>query len=106
MPVGTEIVGPFHQPSQQGALFEPEFASGFSEIAPRGHLDAPRAATEIDGVEIELEDFRLAQRLLDPRRHDHLATLAPAGEVSADPQVLADLLGDGRAALRSPGTGQ
>src|SRR4029450_12336209 len=76
------------------------------EIAPRGHLDPPRAAADIDRIEIELEDFRLAQRPLDPRRHDTLANLALVGEVIADQQVLHDLLGDGRAALRSPGLGQ
>ena len=35
--------------------------------------------------------------------HDHLADLAIVGEVLADQQVLHDLLGDGRAALRAPG---
>jgi hypothetical protein len=60
MPVGTEIVGAFHEPSQQCTLLELKIAGGFSEIAPRGHLDAPRAAAEIDEIEIKLEDFRLA----------------------------------------------
>src|SRR5262249_59777538 len=67
---------------------------------------APRAAAEIDGIEIELENFRLAQRMLDPRRHDHLADLALVGQVFAHQQVLDDLLGDGRAALRTPGRGK
>ena len=41
--------------------------------------------------------------MLDPRSHDHLADLAVIGEVLADQEVLHDLLGDGRAALRPPG---
>ncbi len=44
--------------------------------------------------------------MLDPRRHDHLADLALVGEILADQQVLDDLLGDGRAALRPPGVGE
>ena len=44
--------------------------------------------------------------LLDPRGHDHLADLALIGEVVADQEVLHDLLGDGRAALRAPGLGE
>src|SRR6266700_1616264 len=106
MPVGTEIVGPFHEPSEQRALLELEIIGRFSKIAARPQLDAPRAAAEIDGIEIELEDFRLAERALDPRRHDHLADLALVGEVIAHQQVLHDLLGDGRAALRPPGLGE
>src|SRR5438128_9077290 len=106
MPVGTEIVGALREPSKQRALLELEITGGFSEIAPRGHLDAPGAAAEIDGIEIELEDFRLAERALDPRRHDHLADLALVGEVIAHQQVLHDLLGDGRAALRPSELGE
>ena len=41
--------------------------------------------------------------MLDPRGHDHLADLAIVGEVLAHQEVLHDLLGDGRAALRAPG---
>src|SRR5262249_18965456 len=76
------------------------------EITARRHLDAPGAAAEIDRIEIELENLRLAERLLDPRRHDHLADLALVGQVFAHQQVLDDLLGDGRAALRPPGGGE
>src|SRR5262249_28997825 len=76
------------------------------EIAARGELDAPGAAAEIDGIEIELENLRLGGRLLDPRRHDHLADLALVGQVFAHQQVFDDLLGDGRAALRAPGGGE
>ena len=83
MPVGTEIVGPLREPSQQCGLLELEVTGGFSKIAARPQFDAPGAAAEIDGIEIELEDFRLAERVLDPRRHDHLADLALVGEVIA-----------------------
>src|SRR5262249_56431754 len=77
-----------------------------AEIAARSELDAPGAASEIDGVEIELENLRLAERTLDPGRHDHLADLALVGQVFAHQQVLDDLLGDGGTALRAPGGGE
>src|SRR5262249_57158109 len=76
------------------------------EIAARGELDAPGSAAEIDRIEIELEDLRLAQRLLDPRRDDHLADLSLVGQVLAHQQVLDDLLSDGGAALRAAGGGE
>ena len=106
MAVGIEIVRPLGQPGKQSAFLERELLGRLAEIAARGQLDAPGAAAEIDGIEIELEDFLLAQRVLDPRRHDHLANFALVGEVFADQQVLHDLLGDGRAALRAPGAGE
>src|SRR5262249_717324 len=74
-----------------------------AERGARGELDPPGAAAEIDGIEIKLENLRLAERLLDPRRHDHLADLALVGQVFAHQQVLDDLLGDGGTALRAPG---
>src|SRR6202043_1748676 len=77
-----------------------------AEFAARGELDPPGAAAEIDGIEIKLENLRLAERTLDPRRHDHLADLALVGQVFAHQQVLDDLLSDGRAALRAPRRGE
>ena len=78
----------------------------FAKIAARRHLDAPGAAAEIDGIDIELEDVVLAQRAFQPRRHDHLADFALIGDVVADQEVLHHLLGDGRAALRAAGFGK
>ena len=43
---------------------------------------------------------------LEARGDDHLAHLALVGDVVADEEVLGDLLGDGRAALRPPGLRQ
>ena len=103
MPVGAVIVRPLGQAGEQRALLERELLRRLAEIAARRQLDAPGAAAEIDGVEIKLEDLVLAQRRLDPRRHDHLADLALVGQVVAHQQVLHHLLGDGRAALRAPG---
>src|SRR5262249_28145186 len=64
-----------------------------------GKLDAPGIAAKIDRIEIELENFILAQRLFHARRNDHLADLALVGEIFPDQEVFHDLLGDGRAPL-------
>src|SRR4029434_9598012 len=87
-------------------MLELEFFGGLTEIAARGEFNAPRAAAEIDGIEIKLENFRLAQRALEARGHDHLANLALIGEVFAHQQVLDDLLSNCGAALRASGRGE
>ena len=106
MTVGIEVVRPLQQTRQHRAFGEREGLGRLAEIAARGHLDAPGAAAEIGGVEIELENIRLGERGLDPRGDDHFADLALVGHVLADQQVLDHLLGDGRAALRPSGLGQ
>src|SRR5262245_152442 len=83
MPVGIEEIRPLGQAGEQRALLEGELLRRLAKIAARRELDAPGAAAEIDRVEIELEDFRLAQRLLEPRGHDHLADLALVAEILA-----------------------
>src|SRR5262245_63227381 len=106
MPVGIEVIRSLGQAGKKRALLDRELLRRLSEIAARGELDAPGAAAEIDGIEIELQNLRLAERTLDPRRHDHLADLALVGQILAHQQVLDDLLSDGRAALRAPGRGE
>src|SRR5262249_14036207 len=106
MPVGTEVVRTLGQAGKKRAFLERDLVRRLAEIATRRHLDAPGAAAEIDGIEIELEYLRLAERMLDPRRHDHLADLALVGQVFAHQQVLDDLLGDGRTALWAPRRGE
>ena len=106
VPVGTEIIRTLGQTRKQRAFLDRELLRRLAEIAARGELDPPGAAAEIDGIEIEVENLRLAERTLDPRRHDHLANLALVGQVFAHQQVLDDLLSDGRAALRAPGRGE
>ena len=83
MPVGIEIIRSLGQASNQGAFFKRKLRCRLAEITARSHLDAPGVAAEIDGIEIELENLRLAQGMLDPRRHNHLADLALIGQVFA-----------------------
>ena len=103
LPIRAEIVRPLGQAGEQRALLQRELLRRLAEIAARRQLDPPGAAPEIDRVEIKLEDLVLAEPALDPRGNDHLADLALVGQVFAHQQVLHDLLGDGRAALRAPG---
>jgi hypothetical protein len=63
-------------------------------------LDAVGAGAEIDAVEIELEDFRLAELVLEPERQHRLLHLAPERALLGEKQILGELLGEGRAALR------
>src|SRR5262249_11655844 len=106
VPVGAEIVRSLGQAGKKRAFLDRELLRRLAEIAARAELDAPGAAADIDGIDITLENLRLAERLLDPRRHDHLADLALIGQVFAHQQVLDDLLGDGRTALRAPRGGE
>src|SRR5205814_8586752 len=73
MAVGIEIARPLRQRGKERALAQAERGRAFAEIAARGHLDAPGAAAEEDRIEIELENFRLAERALDARGEHHFA---------------------------------
>ena len=99
MAIGRIIVRALGQAGEEGALLDVQLLRRFAEVGARGHLDAPSAAAEVDRVQIELEDFVLAQRVLDARRDDDLAHLALVGDVVADQQVLHHLLRDRGAAL-------
>src|SRR5271165_7261521 len=106
MAVGRKVVRTLYKPGEQRAFLQRELFDALAEIAARGKLDAPVTPPEIDRVEIELEDLRLAQRVLHPRGHHHLADLALVGEVLTHQEVLHHLLGDGRAARGAAGIGE
>ena len=95
MPVGVEVIRPLGQASKERGFLERELLRRLAEVAARRHLNAPGAAAQINRIEIKLENFRLGQRMLDTRSHDHLADLALIGQVLAHQQVLDDLLSDG-----------
>ncbi len=65
-------------------------------------LDTVCVPPQPDLVEIQLQDLRLGQRILDLVGEDRLLDLAGRRVGVADQQVLGDLLGDGRAAARAP----
>src|SRR4029077_153424 len=64
--VRIEEVRSLEETRQHRTLAKAEGLGRFAEIAPRRHLDAPGAAAEVSGIEIELENLRLGQRALDP----------------------------------------
>src|SRR5207302_5348651 len=73
MAVGTVIVWPLGQTGEQRTLGQRQLLRRLAEIGARRHLDAPGAAAEVDRVEIEFENFRLAELTLDARGDDDLA---------------------------------
>ena len=63
-------------------------------------LDAIGAGAEINPVEIELEDFGLGMLALQPQREFGFLQFALQGALLGQEQVLGELLGQRRAALR------
>ena len=91
----------FDQAREHRRLGDLHLAGGFAEIALRRGFDAIGAGAEIDAVEIELEDFWLLLNLRSSQtRQHHLLHLAQERALLGQEQVLGELLGDGRAALR------
>ena len=71
------------------------------EIEQRRGGDAIGAEAEIDLVEIEFEDLVLRIGALDAQRQQRFLDLALERHLVGQQEVLGDLLGDGRGALRA-----
>ncbi len=106
VPVGRKEIRSLGETSQQRPLFQREVLRALAEIAARGKLDAPRAAAEKNRVKVKFENLGLAERVLHAGGEDHFADLALIRKILSHQQVLDDLLGDGRAALRPAGLGE
>ena len=89
-----------HQAGQHRRFRQRQLARRFAEIALRRRLDAVGAGAEIDAVEIKLEDLRLGEFVLEPQRQHRLLQLARHRAFLGQEQILGELLGEGRAALR------
>ena len=87
------------QARQHRRFGQRDVAHRLAEIKLRSRLDAIVAAAKIGAVEIELEDFLLAQPRLDPQRQEGLMHLAADGALGREEQVLGHLLGERRTAL-------
>ena len=72
----------------------------FAEIALRGRLDAIGAGAEIDPVEIEFENLGFGMLALQPEREFDFLQFALQRALLGQEQVLGELLGQRRAALR------
>jgi len=71
------------------------------EIEQRGGRHAVGAHAEIDFIEIKLEDALLREGALDLHRQQRFLDLAGERQLVGKQEVLGDLLGDGRGALRT-----
>src|SRR5205823_3001312 len=69
------------------------------EVRLRRGLDAGCTLTEVDGVEVALEDGPLPDLSLEPVSQHDLAQLATKALLGSQQRVLHELLGDGRTAL-------
>ena len=78
-----------------------QFVHRFVEIDQRRGGDAVGAEAEIDFIEIEFEDAVLGIGALDAHRQQGFLDLAGEGDLVGQKEVLGDLLGDRRGALRA-----
>ena len=106
MAIGTEVARPLGHSGKQRAVSQGELIGGFSEIAACRHFDAPGTAAEVDRIQVQLEDFALAQHTFEARGNDHLADFALIAHVVADQEVFRHLLSNRRTALRAPRLGE
>ncbi len=97
---GDSLDGALSRPASSAASDSVTSRADFAEIAPRRRLDAIGARAEIDPVEIHFEDLVLGVLLLQPQREQHFLHLALQRPVGLQEQVLRQLLGQRRAALR------
>ena len=86
------------QRRQHRGLGQGELARRGAEIDMRRPVHAIGAGAQIDAVQIELEDLRLGQRLVERRGVEQLLELAREGALRRQEHDLGHLLGDGRAA--------
>ena len=94
------VVG--RRPDHRGedrALGDREVLGVLAEVGLRRGLDAVGAATEVDGVEVVLEDLVLVVAAGQLHRDEELLELARVGALRGEVGVLRVLLGDRRAAL-------
>ena len=84
---------------QHRTLGEAQLRRRYPEIGVRGGGDAVRAASEVDGVQVPLEDFVLAVPAFQLDRERELLRLAGERAFLAEVRVAGVLLGDGRRAL-------
>jgi hypothetical protein len=90
-------------PGEHRTLGDRQLVDVLVEVRLRGGLYPVRAATEIDRVDVVLEDLVLGQLIGDLDRKDDFLVLAPQGEVVLSGRHLDVLLGDRRTAADAAG---
>ncbi len=99
---GIEVIRGLDQPGQQGRLRQGEGVDVDTEVDMGCRLDAVGARSEVDGVQVQLEDLGLGVLVLEMHGElgfSDLAGDAPAGRLVLVEEDLGVLLGDGRCAL-------
>ena len=76
---GVEGGGGFGEGREHRRLVEGEFVGGGVEVGLRGGVDAVRLVSEVDQVQVPLEDLVLGEFLFDGYRVPHLADFAGRG---------------------------
>ncbi len=88
------------------SLGEREVLHVLAEVVLRGLLHAVASVSEVDVVQVEVEDLVLAQLLLEAPREDELLDLARQRPLGREQEQLHDLLCDGARALGRPTLGE
>ena len=91
----------FDEAREHRGLGQRDVLGGFAEIALRRRLDAIGAGAEIDPVEVEFENLGFGMLALQPEREFDFLQLALQRALLGQEQVLGELLGQRRAALRN-----
>ena len=97
------VVRGLGQHGEEGGLREGQFAEGFVEVVHCRRRDPVRGVSQVDLIQVQLEDRLLAQGALESDRQYPLLDLARDRHLVAEQEVLGDLLGDGRTPDRTAG---
>ena len=97
---GCQLDGFGSPPARAGRLVAGERRRGLAEEALRGGLGAVDAGRELDDVQIELEDPPLGEVLLERPGEQRLLQLAQGIARRREPEILRQLLREGRGAAR------
>ena len=89
-----------HQAGEQRGFRHRQLRRRLAEVTARRCLDAVQTVAEVDLVQIQLEDFVLGERALEPPREDQFLQLPADGLVRRQEALPRELLRDRAAALR------
>ena len=89
----------FEQPGQHCRFRQRDVAHRFAEIKLRSRFDPIITAAEIRPIQIQLEDFLLAEAGFNPERQKGFMHLAPDGAFGRQEEVFRHLLGERRTTL-------
>ena len=98
------IVGCLRQCSQIRGFRQRQLVEGLVEIVQRRGRHAVRAETQVNLVEVELQNLILGERSLDAEGEDRFPDLALDREFIRQQEILRHLLGDGRRANGGAGS--